>query len=86
MTEATDTATAPDFMTVYEVAAVLRLKRDSVHNMARRGRIASYQIGHRRLFKRADVDALIDSRRRESGSMLDRSLEPLTGKRRDGRP
>jgi len=82
----TETAPAPDLLTAQEAADALRMKRDSVHNMARRGMIPSYQIGHRRLFKRADLDALIESRRRPAGSMQDGRLEPLTGKRRDGNP
>jgi len=72
--------TRPDLLTADEAADALRLRPSSLHNMARRAVLPSFQIGHRRLFAPEDIAALVASRRRAGGSLQDGRLPPLTGK------
>lgn len=62
-----ETAETPD-MTKEDVAALLRLKPESVNLFARQGRFPSYWIGKRRLFKRSDIVAFVEKNRHEAGS------------------
>jgi excisionase family DNA binding protein len=55
----TATAALPAFLTVDELAAVLRCQPEKVYRLAARGVIPSYKIEGRRLFDPADVSAFL---------------------------
>lgn len=46
---------APKVMTTDEVAEILRVHRTTVFRFAKSGKLKSYQLGSRRLFKESDV-------------------------------
>ena len=53
------TAALPAFLTVDELAAVLRCQPEKVYRLAARGVIPSYKIEGRRLFDPVDVSAFL---------------------------
>jgi excisionase family DNA binding protein len=59
----------PEWLTVNEAAAYLRVSRDTVYSLSAAGRLAYYQIpGVRgRRFKREDLDKLLQQDRPEDG-------------------
>ena len=48
-------------MTLEEVAAYLRLSKDTVYRMAQSGRIPASKVGTQWRFRQVDVDAWIDA-------------------------
>jgi len=46
---------APKVLTTDEVAEILRVHRTTVFRFAKSGKLKSYQLGSRRLFKESDV-------------------------------
>lgn len=68
------------YLTVAELADLLRLNPITVANMARAGRIPSYKFGGRVCFTIEDVEAYIKSRRRPSRDELaDEAARRLSG-------
>ena len=63
------TASLPTFLTVDELAAVLRCQPEKVYRLAARGKLPSYKVEGRRLFAEADVLRWLD--RCHVGSNLD---------------
>jgi excisionase family DNA binding protein len=53
------TAVLPAFLTVDELAALLRCQPEKVYRLAARGVIPSYKIEGRRLFDPVDVSAFL---------------------------
>jgi excisionase family DNA binding protein len=51
--------TGPEFLTVAEVAARLRLNQQTIRNMIDDGRLPAYHIGRRVRIGRADFETLI---------------------------
>ena len=49
------TAALPTFLTVDELAAVLRCQPEKVYRLAARGELPSYKVEGRRLFDEAEV-------------------------------
>ena len=52
---------ADDFMTVAEVASVLKLNQQTVRNWIDQGTLPALHIGRRVRIRRADFDALIEA-------------------------
>jgi excisionase family DNA binding protein len=50
-----ETASLPTFLTVDELAVILRCQPEKVYRLAARGELPSYKIEGRRLFAEADV-------------------------------
>lgn len=63
MPSVVDAATAPlpAFLTVDELAAILRCQPEKVYRLAARGVIPSYKVEGRRLFDPLDVSAFLTS-------------------------
>jgi excisionase family DNA binding protein len=60
------TTDQPDYLTVREVARLLRLSEDTVRDMLNAGRLPGYRLGQRRTgwrISRAELDAWIQARR-----------------------
>ena len=72
---------APEFLTVEEVAALLRVEPGSVRRWFATGRLASYKFGKLRLVRRPDLEAFIASCREAPGR---RGRPPTTGRARAG--
>ncbi|MGH2779855.1 MAG: helix-turn-helix domain-containing protein [Gaiellaceae bacterium] len=51
----------PSFLTVDEVAAVLRCQPEKIYRLAARGVLPSYKIEGRRLFDPADIAAFLST-------------------------
>jgi excisionase family DNA binding protein len=60
-------ATLPTFLTVDELAAVLRCQPEKVYRLAARGELPSYKVEGRRLFDRTEFAEWLQSRREGSG-------------------
>lgn len=85
MTTTPETLPDPaDLLTAPEVAGMLHLKPDSVQIAARRGKLPCYQIGRRRLFIKADIQAFIETRRRNGGTLNDKTFDGLTSRKKKG--
>lgn len=56
-----------EFLTLQEVADLLRVDARTVHRWIAAGRLVSYLPGKERLIKRADLDAFIESTREAPG-------------------
>jgi excisionase family DNA binding protein len=54
-----ETTALPTFLTVDELAAILRCQPEKVYRLAARGVIPSYKIEGRRLFDPVDVSAFL---------------------------
>jgi excisionase family DNA binding protein len=52
---------ADEFMTVAEVAAVLKLNQQTVRNWIEAGTLPAVRIGRRVRIKRSDFDAVVDA-------------------------
>jgi len=65
------TAALPAFLTVDELAAILRCQPEKVYRLAARGVIPSYKVEGRRLFDPADVSVFLSACR--EGPMLGQS-------------
>ena len=55
--------TVPHLMTIEEVAAYLRLSKDTVYRMAQSGRIPASKVGTQWRFRQDDVDDWLDENR-----------------------
>ena len=64
----------PAFLTVEELAAVLRCQPEKVYRLAARGELPSYKVEGRRLFSETEVAQWLETRR--DGSSL-----PTNGRR-----
>lgn len=53
----------PSFLTVEELAAILRCQPEKVYRLAARGELPSYKIEGRRLFEQAEVTRWLETRR-----------------------
>ena len=60
------TASLPTFLTVDELAAVLRCQPEKVYRLAARGELPSYKVEGRRLFNEAEIVRWLDAQRRRS--------------------
>jgi len=60
----------PAFLTVDELAGVLRCQPEKVYRLAARGQLPSYKVEGRRLFAEADVVRWLDEQRAGVGSNL----------------
>lgn len=68
------------YITIKELAELLRLNPITVANMARAGRIPSYKFGGRVMFTVEDVEAYIKSSRRPSrNEIADEAARRLSG-------
>jgi len=56
------TASLPTFLTVDELAAVLRCQPEKVYRLASSGELPSYKVEGRRLFAEADVLHWLEAR------------------------
>ena len=61
-------ATLPTFLTVDELAAVLRCQPEKVYRLAARRELPSYKVEGRRLFSEAEVARWLQGRRESIGS------------------
>jgi len=50
-----------DFLTVVEVAELLKVSEKTVRRLAARGEVPSFHVGAQRRFRRADIEAWIDA-------------------------
>ena len=57
------TASLPTFLTVDELAAVLRCQPEKVYRLAARGELPSYKVEGRRLFNKAEIIRWLDEQR-----------------------
>ena len=84
------TASLPTFLTVDELAAVLRCQPEKVYRLAARGELPSYKVEGRRLFNEAEVIRWLEcatsglpSKQTEGGGHgLDPFLQTANGERR----
>ena len=53
----------PTFLTVDELAAILRCQPEKVYRLAARGELPSYKVEGRRLFDQAEVLGWLEGRR-----------------------
>jgi excisionase family DNA binding protein len=53
-------STPPRLLTVAESAALLRISRESLYQLMRRGELGSVQVGRRRLIPESEVRRLAD--------------------------
>ena len=60
----------PAFLTVDELAGVLRCQPEKVYRLAARGQLPSYKVEGRRLFAEADVVRWLEDQRAGVGSKL----------------
>ncbi len=58
----------PTFLTVDELAAVLRCQPEKVYRLAARHQLPSYKVEGRRLFNEAEVARWLEQRRVDVGS------------------
>ena len=58
----------PTFLTVDELAAVLRCQPEKVYRLAARGELPSYKVEGRRLFDRGEVAAWLERQRAGAAS------------------
>jgi excisionase family DNA binding protein len=63
-------AKLPTFLTVDELAAVLRCQPEKVYRLAARGELPSYKVEGRRLFDQAEILRWLETRRDGIGSKL----------------
>ena len=56
-----------ELMSSAQVAELLQMKRTTVEDYARRGLLPSLKLGRHRRFVRSDVEAALDSLRRQRG-------------------
>ena len=56
-------ATLPTFLTVDELAAVLRCQPEKVYRLAARGELPSYKVEGRRLFNEAEIATWLETQR-----------------------
>lgn len=63
----------PAFLTVDELAAVLRCQPEKVYRLAARGGLPSYKVEGRRLFDRGEVHRWLRSRHEGSTLNADRA-------------
>jgi excisionase family DNA binding protein len=56
-------ATLPTFLTVDELAAVLRCQPEKVYRLAARGELPSYKVEGRRLFDQAEIVRWLEDQR-----------------------
>jgi excisionase family DNA binding protein len=61
-------ATLPTFLTVDELAAVLRCQPEKVYRLAARGELPSYKVEGRRLFNEAEISRWLESCKAGVGS------------------
>jgi excisionase family DNA binding protein len=64
----TATASLPTFLTVDELAALLRCQPEKVYRLAARGELPSYKVEGRRLFNEAEVVRWLESCKARVGS------------------
>ena len=57
------TASLPTFLTVDELAAVLRCQPEKVYRLAASGELPSYKVEGRRLFNEAEIIRWLDEQR-----------------------
>jgi len=62
------TASLPTFLTVDELAAVLRCQPEKVYRLAARRELPSYKVEGRRLFNEAEVARWLERQREGLGS------------------
>jgi excisionase family DNA binding protein len=60
------TVSLPTFLTVDELAAVLRCQPEKVYRLAARGELPSYKVEGRRLFDESEVRRWLQTRREGS--------------------
>ena len=60
--------TLPTFLTVDELAVVLRCQPEKVYRLAARGELPSYKVEGRRLFNESEVVGWLEGRREASSS------------------
>jgi excisionase family DNA binding protein len=70
----TATASLPTFLTVDELAAVLRCQPEKVYRLAARGELPSYKVEGRRLFNEAEVIRWLERCRAGVASEASRTL------------
>lgn len=61
-------AVLPTFLTVDELAAILRCQPEKVYRLAARGELPSYKVEGRRLFSESEVATWLQERRVGIGS------------------
>ena len=61
----------PTFLTVDELASVLRCQPEKVYRLAARGELPSYKVEGRRLFNESEVVRWLEERRVANGSAAD---------------
>jgi excisionase family DNA binding protein len=61
-------AVLPTFLTVDELAAILRCQPEKVYRLAARGELPSYKVEGRRLFSESEVATWLQERRVGVGS------------------
>lgn len=60
----------PTFLTVEELAVLLRCQPEKVYRLAARGELPSYKVEGRRLFSQAEVAAWLEGRRAAPAPVL----------------
>lgn len=50
-----------EFLTLKEISELLRMSQTQIVRMAKSGKIPSYKIGARRLFKREEIDKWLEN-------------------------
>jgi len=71
-----------DFMNAEDVARYLNLGKNTVYQLAKTGKLASYHVGRKLKFTLEDVEAYVSSTHRASGSQV--SAIPVVGNQADG--
>ena len=66
-----------EFMTVAEIAAILKLNQQTIRNWIDAGKLPALHIGRRVRVRRADFDALIEASSQRPGTAPVRAREHL---------
>lgn len=67
-------AVLPTFLTVDELAAILRCQPEKVYRLAARGELPSYKVEGRRLFNEAEIARWLEAQRNGSTLRADRRM------------
>jgi excisionase family DNA binding protein len=70
------TAREDSFLTVAEVAEMLKLNQQTVRNWIDQGSLPAVRVGRRVRILRSDFDRLVEEGYRSGGSQADRGSEP----------
>ena len=72
-----------EFMNAEEVARYLHLGKNTVYQLAKTGKLASYHVGRKLKFTIEDVEAYVSSTHKAPSSQAPRAQAPAAAKRQE---